>query len=80
MTLQEIRATALQLDDNDRELLAVELLESLTTAASQSEIDDEWKIEILSRSASHRDDESNPIDANESLQRIRDRIQRGNPQ
>jgi Putative addiction module component len=78
MTLQEIRESALKLDDNDRELLAVELLESLTSADSQSEIDAAWKDEILARSERHRTNASEASDANESLQRIRHRIQSEN--
>ena len=75
MTLKEIRASALKLDDDDREVLAVQLFESLVTADSQSEIDEVWRAEIIDRSARHRLDDSNVIDANESLQRIRDRLQ-----
>ena len=78
MTLKEIRESALKLDDNDRELLAVELLESLASADSQSEIDAAWKVEILARSERHRTNASEAIDANESLQRIRHRIQNEN--
>jgi len=80
MTLKEIRANALKLDDDDRELLAVQLFESLAPADSQSEIDEEWKAEILSRSERHRLDDAKMIDANESLQRIRDRLHRENSQ
>ena len=78
MTLKEIRESALKLDDNDRELLAVELLESLTSADSQSEIDAGWKVEIIARSERHRVNPSEAVDANESLQRIRQRIQSEN--
>jgi len=78
MTLKEIRESALKLDDNDRELLAVELLASLTSADSQSEIDAAWQVEILARSDRHRHNESEAIDANESLKRVRHRIQSEN--
>ena len=78
MTLKEIRESALKLDDDDRELLAVELLESLTSSDSQYEIDAAWNVEILARSDRHRLNESEAIDANESLQRVRHRIQSEN--
>ena len=76
MTLKEIRANALELNADDRELLAVELFESLAPANLQSDIDEEWKAEILIRSERHRLGDAKMIDANESLEHARDRLHR----
>ena len=66
------------MQDNDRELLAVELLESLTSDDSQSEIDAAWNVEILARSKRHQINDSEAFDANESLRQVRSRIQSEN--
>ena len=71
MTIEELRSQALQLTASERELLAVDLFESLTSPDTQSEIDEEWDLEIAARSESVRAGTAQLLDSRESLDRIR---------
>lgn len=74
MTINEILSQALLLTAEERELLAVDLLGSLTTPETQAEIDTEWDKEIEARSDACRTGTAVTFDAQESLDRIRARL------
>ena len=74
MTIDEIRTQALQLPVGERELLAVDLLGSLTSPETQTEIDAEWAEEISARSTAYRAGRAPACDAQESLDRVRAKL------
>ncbi len=74
MTIDELRTQALQLPASERELLAVDLLGSLTSTDTQAEIDAEWVEEISARSIAYRAGRAQTFDAQESLDRVRAKL------
>jgi putative addiction module component (TIGR02574 family) len=74
MTVDEIRARALELPREERELLGIALLGSLETAANQDEVDSAWASEILARSEAYHSGQVQALDASETAERIRQRL------
>ncbi len=74
MRVDEIRARALELPREERELLGIALFGSLETAANQAEVDSAWATEILARSEAYRGGQVQALDASETAARIRQRL------
>lgn len=74
MTVDEIRARALELPRDERELLGIALLSSLETAANQAEVDTVWATEILTRSEAYHSGQVHVLDASGTAERIRQRL------
>ena len=74
MTVDEIRARALELSREERELLGIALFGSLETAANQAEVDSAWASEILARSEAYHIGQVHALDASETAERIRQRL------
>lgn len=74
MTVDEIRARALELPREERELLGIALLSSLETAANQAEVDTAWAAEILARSDAYHSGQIHALDASGTAERIRQRL------
>ena len=73
MTIEQLRAELLELPLAQRELLAIDLFESLSLE-DQAEIDTAWNREIAARSNRYHDGSAVTFDAHESLERIRERL------
>ena len=74
MTVDEIRAWALELPREERELLGIALLSSLETVACQAELNTAWADEILARSEAYHSGQVHALDASETAKRIRQRL------
>ncbi|MBS0260582.1 MAG: addiction module protein [Planctomycetes bacterium] len=74
MTLDEIRVRALQLPRDERELPGVALLSSLETPENQDEAASAWADEILARSEAYRSGQVQALDAEGTVERIRQRL------
>lgn len=74
MSDAEIRQQALHLSDTERELLAIELLGSLEPAEAAEAVQAAWHDEILSRSDALHAGQIQPLNADESLARVRERF------
>lgn len=74
MTVDEIRARALELPREERELLGIALLGSLETAANQVEVETAGAYEILARSDAYRRGQVQALDTSETAERIRQRL------
>ena len=74
MTVDEIRARALELPREERELLGIALLGSLETTANQVEVETAWADEILARSDAYRRGQVQALNASETAERIRQRL------
>ncbi len=73
MTIEQLRAELLELPLAQRELLAIDLFESLSLE-DQAEIDTAWNREIAARSDRYHEGAAVTSDAQESLERIRERL------
>ncbi len=73
MTIENLRAELLQLPLAQRELLVIDLFESLSLE-DQAEIDTAWNREIADRSDRYHNGSAVTFDAQESLERIRERL------
>ena len=73
MTIENLRAELLQLPLAQRELLVIDLFESLSLE-DQAEIDAAWNREIADRSDRYHNGSAVTFDAQESLERIRERL------
>ncbi len=73
MTVEQLRAELLLLPLDQRELLAIDLLDSLSLE-DQAEIDTAWNREIVDRSDRYHNGSAVTFDAQESLERIRERL------
>ena len=74
MTVDEVRVRALELPREERELLGIELLSSLESAETQSEVDAAWAEEILARSEAYRSGKVQALDAAGTVERLRQRL------
>jgi putative addiction module component (TIGR02574 family) len=74
MTVDEIRAWALELPREEREMLGIALFRSLETAANQDEVDSAWASEILARSEAYHSGQVQALDASGTAERIRQRL------
>jgi putative addiction module component (TIGR02574 family) len=74
MTVDEIRALALELPLEERALLGIALFRSLETAANQDDVDSAWASEILARSEAYHSGQVQALDASETAERIRQRL------
>ncbi len=73
MTIEQLRAELLQLPLSQRELLAIDLFESLSLE-DQADIDTAWNREIAARSDRYHNGSAVTFDAQDSLERIRERL------
>ena len=73
MTIEQLRAELLELSLAQRELLAIDLFESLSLE-DQAEMDTAWNREIAARSDRYHNGSADTFDAQESLERMRERL------
>ncbi len=73
MTIEQLRAELLLLPLAQRELLAINLLDRLSLE-DQAEIDTAWNPEIADRSNRYHNGSAVTFDAQESLERVRERL------
>jgi putative addiction module component (TIGR02574 family) len=78
MTIDELQSQAMQLSAPERELLAINLLSSLTPD-DQRDIEEAWNREILARSDALHAGTASTIDAWESLENVRESLRLRNP-
>lgn len=71
MSIDEIRSAVLELPENDRALLARDILVSLDAEMVEPDAEQVWGDEILSRSDAYRRGELSARDWRESVERIR---------
>lgn len=74
MTVDDIRARALELRRDERELLGIALLRSLESAANQADVERAWADEILVRSEAYHGGQVHALDASGTAERIRQRL------
>ncbi len=74
MTVEEIRARALELSKDERELLGIELLSSLESPEHHIELNAEWAQEILARSDSYRNGSVQALDSAGTVDRIKQKL------
>ena len=74
MTVDALRARALELPREERELLGIALLSSQETAANQAEVETAWADEILARSEAYHGGLVHALDASGTAERIRQRL------
>ena len=78
MTVSELQSQAMQLNADEREMLAINLLSSLQPD-EQNEIDEAWNREILARSDSLHAGTAITLDAWESLEFVRTQVRSRTP-
>ena len=74
MTIDEIRMLALNLSPEERELLGVELLCTLSSDEDREESDAAWGEEILARSEAYRGGRVQTLDAVGTVERLRQQL------
>ena len=75
MTMEQVRAAAMALDPQQREVLAEELLLSLTDA-DRDQIDAAWLAEVRRREEKYRRGESSSSPVDDAIARIQSKARR----